>query len=356
MEMALLFCIHHKLKNTCLILLLVVCTFNSNGQCKWGDCIDGKGVKQNGHGEFYEGDFINGRMNGKGTYHYSDGSVYSGEFLNDTPNGKGVLNKTGSKLFQGFFAKGLPLTFQTDLTNQCVSGNCVNGFGIHKWSNGHLYLGNWEKGSPHGWGIYYQPEGDVFYGEVKQGNQEGKGVGRWEDGRVYYGDWKDGHIEGYGKMVYPDSTRYKGCWVNGKPNGIGEFTNRKGEKNSGIYDDGSLLKITDSPLTTIKELVNRVYELIENEKMNDYPSDDPLVMECGGNYAVWKTNKSIILHYYKDIDQQRIINGMKGFKKVKLKNGTSLTKKDKNNGIIKISISDYPCNTTLIIIDYIKQN
>ena len=42
---------------------------------------------------------------------------------------------------------------------QCTSGNCKNGKGIFKYSDGSKYIGEFEKNQPHGYGIKYYPDG-----------------------------------------------------------------------------------------------------------------------------------------------------------------------------------------------------
>ncbi len=39
--------------------------------------------------------------------------------------------------------------------NECIEGNCLDGFGRGYISNGHVYEGKWHDGEPHGEGKMY---------------------------------------------------------------------------------------------------------------------------------------------------------------------------------------------------------
>ncbi|MEO0780067.1 MAG: hypothetical protein AAF146_26130, partial [Bacteroidota bacterium] len=53
----------------------------------------------------------------------------------------------------------------------CVSGNCENGYGTYRWSNGDVYEGAWRYGDRHGWGTYLYHDGGGYSGCWKSGNK-----------------------------------------------------------------------------------------------------------------------------------------------------------------------------------------
>jgi hypothetical protein len=88
---------------------------------------------------------------------------------------------------------------------QCVSGNCINGFGKYN----------------HGSNDYYE-------GEFKDGKRHGKGAYKW---------WM-GTNNGRG-MLY---NVYDGQWLNGEQSGIGKFTNYNGYSFDGLWLNGAMVK------------------------------------------------------------------------------------------------------------------
>lgn len=102
-------------------------------------------------------------------------------------------------LFSGL----LLLTFNT--SSQCVSGDCVNGFGVMKFTDGGTYEGSFKDGVLDGFGYYYYP-----------------------DGGSYTGEFKNNQIQGFGAIFSADGSHYIGAIKNGKQHGIGIFENSEG--------------------------------------------------------------------------------------------------------------------------------
>ena len=57
--------------------------------------------------------------------------------------------------------------------------------GIMRWTNGNQ-------------------EGDEYQGEFKDDLRDGKGIHKWSDGKIYNGEWNNGLKHGQGKMVLID--------------------------------------------------------------------------------------------------------------------------------------------------------
>ena len=56
---------------------------------------------------------------------------------------------------------------------QCISGDCVKGYGTFKWSVGE-YVGNWKDGKMHGQGTYLFINGSKYVGEWKEDHMNGQ--------------------------------------------------------------------------------------------------------------------------------------------------------------------------------------
>ena len=68
----------------------------------------GKGQFKFFNGDFYEGDFRNGKIHGNGDYKGANGDRYIGGFVNHQREGKGKeIHKNGT-IFEGDYVNGLP--------------------------------------------------------------------------------------------------------------------------------------------------------------------------------------------------------------------------------------------------------
>ena len=82
--------------------------------------------------------------------------------------------------------------------NECISGDCVNGYGTYVWDNGDKYVGEWKNNLFEGQGTFtFGPgewEGNKYVGEFKNGVQEGQGTFTYADGTTESGIWKNGEL------------------------------------------------------------------------------------------------------------------------------------------------------------------
>ncbi len=97
--------------------------------------------------------------------------------------------------------------------SQCI-GDCKNGYGTYKWSDGDKYEGEWKEGKFHGKGKYFYANGSIFSGLYKSGKKHGEGVFVDAKGKDFEGFWKNG------KRVVKTNTLYKE-WLSGKWEGKG---------------------------------------------------------------------------------------------------------------------------------------
>jgi len=84
--------------------------------------------------EWYEGDWVEDKMEGYGVYHYSNGDIYEGNWKN----------------------------------------NLHNGFGTYIFTDGHRYIGEWVDHKIHGKGKYLDMNNVGWAGEFREGNFHSK--------------------------------------------------------------------------------------------------------------------------------------------------------------------------------------
>lgn len=187
------------------------------------------------------------------------------------------------------YQRGVVISEQRTKTG-CIKGDCEDGTGTYKWSNGNEYDGQWKDGDFNGQGTFKFNDGSVYVGQFKDNNfngqgtytnkngvknsgiwvndklngkslndldkltqsnqtklgcikgdcENGEGTYRWSSGTVYEGQWKDGKKNGQGTAKYLDGGVYEGQYKDDKRNGQGTYTNINGVKSSGIWVDGKL--------------------------------------------------------------------------------------------------------------------
>jgi len=192
---------------------LLISPFFINAQCISGNCMDGTGTYLYPSGAKYIGDFRNSRMNGYGMCLYSDGSIYKGEWQDGYPHGKGKKILDDGSEWKGNWVRGEAVAGngkiiekgqETSSENQalnnqqegCISGNCINGWGIYVYKNySARYEGDFQGEQAHGNGTIYYANGDKYTGDWMNGHFEGQGVLSLAGGEKISGYWKSGvHI------------------------------------------------------------------------------------------------------------------------------------------------------------------
>ena len=191
-------------------------------------------------------------MQGKGkmTWATSRGkkNIYKGQFLANVFHGSGILNLANGDYYQGQFENGK-----------------FSGEGYYKWiSQPRLYYkGEFKNGKLHGTGTLQNMNG-VFQGQFKKGFLDGKVIINFQFGDKYIGEYQESAMTGYGSYTFNDGTKITGYFENGVcnkhgkkvyPDGriyIGEFRNDiengKGvliwgeRKISGIWKDAQLVQ------------------------------------------------------------------------------------------------------------------
>ncbi|MFK7951192.1 MAG: MORN repeat-containing protein [Saprospiraceae bacterium] len=261
------------------------------GHFKYGER-NGEGVYYYSKGAKYIGNQVNGKRDGQGTYYYPSGSKYVGEWEQEKKHGKGIMYTKENLTIGGIWVNNElsnstnnEYTGNTNVTiiknvENCLSGDCINGFstmqsrnkemytghfknekfngyGVYVYANNDLYIGEWKNNLRHGYGVQYTKSKSSSYkyiGEWIDGRQTGKGMILFDNGAISkYGIWQDnmfqeekkitGCIEGdcqngKGTYTWNNGKRYEGNFTDGLFSGEGIYYYSNGNKYIGMWKDG----------------------------------------------------------------------------------------------------------------------
>ena len=141
--------------------------------------------------------------------------------------------------------------------------NKKHGFGVHIFSDGSKYEGNWIKDQFTGFGRYINSNGDLYEGEFKEGKLNSNGLKRGIDGSIYLGEFENGikkgkgceeneeieykgefdndYRQGKGKIVFKKiKESYEGEFYKGVINGIGIYNFKSGDVYQGEFKNGKM--------------------------------------------------------------------------------------------------------------------
>ncbi|MCL2376649.1 MAG: hypothetical protein FWC76_04550 [Defluviitaleaceae bacterium] len=115
---------------------------------------------------------------------WPDGMWYSGDLVNNIRTGNGILvfgqGEWLGDWYEGEFWDGRR-----------------HGHGTYFWSNGNMHVGNWINGEATGHGILYWANGDRHEGVFVNGQRHGWGTMTYTDGTIRSGMWEyDQFIDG----------------------------------------------------------------------------------------------------------------------------------------------------------------
>ena len=79
-------------------------------------------------------------------------------------------------------------------SEQCIKGDCNNGYGTYTYADGSKYAGEFKDGKKHGQGTYTYQSGSKYVGEFKDDKKHGQGTFTFASGKVMKGVWKNGKL------------------------------------------------------------------------------------------------------------------------------------------------------------------
>lgn len=197
------------------------------------------------NGDYYEGNFVDGKRQGQGLYIYASGAIYQGQWKEGNITGEGTFNYSDGGVYQGFLENGKR-----------------DGKGILQYNSGAYYEGSFSAGKRHGYGDMYYTNGNVYQGkwanDLREDNNgklayingvvhvgiftkdkmTGYGERTYTDGN-YSGDFVDGKREGTGVFLWNSGNGYRGGWKNDKQHGSGEYYDASKQQTfPGVWENG----------------------------------------------------------------------------------------------------------------------
>lgn len=116
-------------------------------------------------------------------------------------------------------AAGLLWLTVTTAQGGCQKGNCNEGQGIFRFTDGALYRGEFTAGKFEGKGAITYPDGSAYTGQFRQQLQHGSGTLTDGLGNRYSGMWRAGKRHGKGTIAYADGSTLSGTWLDDKLRG-----------------------------------------------------------------------------------------------------------------------------------------
>ncbi|MBK9109707.1 MAG: caspase family protein [Saprospiraceae bacterium] len=117
----------------------------------------------------------------------------------------------------------------------CIRGNCINGFGTMVYADGSRYTGEFRSGLREGKGIYYYYNQNKYLGEWSKDLRQGEGKMEFANGDVYTGIYEQNLMQGHGVMEFGRGDKYIGLWYANKPNGKWSYYFKTGERYEGDF-------------------------------------------------------------------------------------------------------------------------
>ena len=279
--------------------------YSTESTCVYGDCQNSFSIKKRERGQIYVGTYVNGKLQGEGRFIDRDGDQCQGEWLNGRMSGTAsCIYKTGTLMVgeylkgrrsgpgikfnsngeieqegywvNGKFSRNRKTIFgkQEGLFNEtklrkfqdCLVGNCWDGWGIRLSAGQVLRQGIWENGRL----VSLQKEPRTLSNRQELTASEpaqklpakstgarkklastntrtkclvgdcinGYGEALLEKGVKYFGEFKDAVIHGEGKITTPGGTLWEGRFVVGKQDGFGKRYYETGETYVGNFVNG----------------------------------------------------------------------------------------------------------------------
>ena len=244
--------------------------------CISGNCKNGFGTYVSKDGEKYIGNIKNMKRNGQGTYYFSSGEWYNGEWKDNIRHGQGVNYFADGEKYDGQwvddYRHGYGTHYYVDGSQKsgmwennrfvgtgknnygCISGNCVDGFGVYRWKHGEFYVGDWKNNKRNGQGRNVWPNNETYDGNWLNDKRNNYGVQTYPEKESKIGFWKEDKFisknaaksgcvsgncaNGYGTYIFKDGKAYTGTFSNNRFDGQGTFTFTSGTTYSGEFRGG----------------------------------------------------------------------------------------------------------------------
>lgn len=180
------------------------------GECKFEDGVyngdlansmrEGLGTLTCVDGYTYRGHWFNDKRHGEGEEKQPDGTVFDGDWLNDCKNGWGVTTYLDGTEHKGDWKDGVKRGW----------GRIAYGSGNDRL-RGRIYSGNWRTDGDnlYGKGEILYPNGDTYNGEWLNEVRHGSGIHKATNGNIYIGTWENDEAV-LGDIIYPDGTKSTG--------------------------------------------------------------------------------------------------------------------------------------------------
>jgi hypothetical protein len=122
---------------------------------------------------------------------------------------------------------------------QCISGDCLNGFGVKFYADSTLFRGQFENGIKK-IGTYEYKNGDSFDGSFVKNLRTGFGVYTYKNGDQFRGEFVEDQ-KVFGKYTYANGGEYEGGVIDNQPNGYGILKEADGKIIEGEWKNGKIL-------------------------------------------------------------------------------------------------------------------
>jgi hypothetical protein len=196
--------------------------YTDEGLFEDGELVTGKSTLNNGvilEGEFFDGGFM------KRTY--PDGSYYEGVFVDNKLQGFGTwVDSEGTSSYEGEWVDGLRMGKGT----RTVDGSIA-------------YVGEFVDDLYHGQGIEYSGDDETYEGQFANGVREGQGRIDYGGGVTFEGEFRQGAPNGQGKFTGPGGANFEGVFENGVASGPGMMTLADGSQCSGEWQRNELVGV-----------------------------------------------------------------------------------------------------------------
>lgn len=140
-------------------------------------------------------------------------SIYSGRTYNAKID---IIKETSNQ--QNTSNNSKETSNNTTQNESCISGDCIDGYGEYKFSNGGgTVKGFFTNETLNGYGTLDFANGDNYSGNFVDGKKEGYGIYIWNTSNIqYYGEWKNDKMHGYGYVVTNGETTQAGVYTDSK--------------------------------------------------------------------------------------------------------------------------------------------